>query len=207
MIRVGVVEDNEQLRDELCRIIEQSEGLLLTAKFGSGEELLEKVRNDTPDVLLMDIQLPGMNGVEAVRRLKSIAPDVSIVMLTVFDQGDWIFESLRAGASGYVLKRAERAEIVDAIRQVHEGGAPMSSSVARKVVQYFGQRPARDDLSQLTEREHEVLTKLSEGLSYGEIAETLGISINTIRKHIRSIYEKLQVRSATEAVARFLRPL
>jgi DNA-binding NarL/FixJ family response regulator len=127
-------------------------------------------------------------------------------MLTVFEHNDWIFDALRAGASGYVLKRSPRQEIVDAIRQVHDGGAPMSSSVARKVVQFFSQRPAADaGLSQLTEREHVVLQKLSEGLSYEEIGVALAISINTVRKHIRGIYEKLQVNSRTEAVARLLR--
>jgi DNA-binding NarL/FixJ family response regulator len=127
-----------------------------------------------------------------------------VVMLTVFEHSDWIFESLAAGASGYVLKRAARPEIVEAIRQVHAGGAPMSCSVARKVVQFFSQRPSNPELNQLTDREHLVLTKLSEGLSYEEIGGALAISINTVRKHIRAIYEKLQVSTRTEAVSKFL---
>jgi DNA-binding NarL/FixJ family response regulator len=131
-------------------------------------------------------------------------------MFTVFEHSDWIFDSLKSGASGYLLKRASRQEIVDAIRQAHEGGAPMSCSVARKVVQYFGRQRELNAaesvaLNQLTEREHMVLLKLSEGLSYDEIGGALGISINTVRKHIRAIYEKLAVNSRTEAVAKLLR--
>jgi DNA-binding NarL/FixJ family response regulator len=206
MIRVSIVEDNAALRAELRRLVETTEGFDFRGEYASAEAALACLAADRPDVVLMDVHLPGMNGVEAVRRLKSAMPDVQVVMLTVFEHNDWIFDALRAGANGYVLKKSPRPEIVDAIRQVHGGGAPMSSSVARKVVQFFSQRPdAGAGLSELTDREHVVLQKLSEGLSYEEIGVALAISINTVRKHIRGIYEKLQVNSRTEAVARLLR--
>jgi DNA-binding NarL/FixJ family response regulator len=210
VIRVSIVEDNPQLREQFARLVDETEGLQRVSDYGSAEDALARLAHDNPDVVLMDIQLPGMNGVECVRRLKTVAPNIQVVMLTVFEHSDWIFDSLKAGASGYVLKRATRQEIVEAIQQVHDGGAPMSCSVARKVVQFFSQRQAaiasvNQELSQLTEREHTVLAKLSEGLSYDEIANALAISINTVRKHIRAIYEKLQVGSRTEAAAKFLR--
>ena len=206
MIRIAIVEDNEQLRVELRRMVDDTTDFETAGEYGAAEDAVAGIVQDTPDVVLMDIHLPGMNGVEAVRRLRAAGSTVLIVMLTVFEHSDWIFDSLRAGASGYVLKRAPRQDIIDAVRQAHDGGAPMSCSVARKVVQFFSQRPAGDaGLNQLTEREHVVLTKLSEGLSYDEIGTALAISINTVRKHIRGIYEKLQVNSRTEAVTKFLR--
>ena len=204
MIRIAIVEDNEDLRALFGRLIDETDDFQRVGSYGRAEEALAHLAQDNPDVVLMDIQLPGMNGIEAVRRLKAVAPQVQVVMLTVFEHSDWIFDSLKAGATGYVLKRASRQEIVEAVRQVYDGGAPMSCSVARKVVQFFGRRPpSESDLGQLTEREHLVLTKLSEGLSYDEIGGSLAISINTVRKHIRSIYDKLQVSSRTEAVAKF----
>src|SRR5580658_3964695 len=204
MIRVSIVEDNEKLRSEFRRLVEAAEGMQLISDYGSGEEALTKLVHENPDVVLMDIHLPCMNGVECVRRLKAAAPKIQVLMLTAYEHSDWIFDSLKAGAIGYVLKRAPRQELVDAIRLVYEGGAPMSCSVARKVVQFFNQRPAAaEELSQLSDREHTVLTKLSEGLSYDEIGNAPAISTNTVRKHIRSIYEKLEVSSRTEAVAKF----
>jgi DNA-binding NarL/FixJ family response regulator len=206
MIRVSIVEDNEALRAELRRLVEGAADLECRSDYASAEAALAGLPNDEPDVVLMDVHLSGMNGVEAVRRLKVALPQVQVVMLTVFEHNDWIFDALRAGANGYVLKRSRSDEILDAVRQVHGGGAPMSSPVARKVVQFFSQRPTGDaGLGQLTEREHVVLRKLSEGLSYEEVGAALSISINTVRKHIRGIYEKLQVNSRTEAVARLLR--
>jgi len=206
MIRVAVVEDHPPLRAELQRLIDETAGLELCGCHGSAEEALADRAVHGAHVVLMDIELPGMNGIEAVRRLKTLAPDVAAIMLTVFDHSDWIFDALRAGALGYLLKRAPAAEIVLAIQQAHAGGAPMSIAVARKVVQFFGHRPATDAaVNGLTEREHVVLTKLSEGLTYDEIGSALAISVNTVRKHIRAIYEKLEVNSRTEAVARFLK--
>lgn len=206
MIRVAIVEDNAPLRTELRRLIDDATGLVAVGEYGNAEDALAAAAADGADVMLMDIELPGMNGIEAVRRLKGLSPRTLVIMLTVFDHSDWIFDALRAGAIGYLLKRAPGAEIIAAIEQAMDGGAPMSISVARKVVQFFGQRPATDAaFAELTEREHVVLTKLSEGLTYDEIGVALSISINTVRKHIRAIYEKLEVNSRTEAVALFLR--
>jgi DNA-binding NarL/FixJ family response regulator len=210
MIRVAIVEDNGDLRSLFRRMVEETEDFACAGDFSSGEEALAQLPGTDPEVVLMDIQLTGMNGVECVRRLKAALPRAEIVMFTVFEHSDWIFDSLQSGASGYLLKRASRQEIVAAIRQAYEGGAPMSTSVARKVVQYFGKRRERDaveagELNRLTEREHDVLAKLSEGLSYDEIGSELAISINTVRKHIRGIYTKLAVNSRTEAVTKLLR--
>lgn len=209
MIRVSIVEDNEAMRTELQLLIESTGGFQFVTAHPTAEDALAHAAEDRADVVLMDVQLPGINGIEAVRRLKAVAPATLVVMLTVFEHSDWIFDALRAGASGYVLKRSRPGEIIDSIRQVFDGGAPMSSTVARKVVQFFSQRPAgtdtNDPFAQLTPREHDVLMKLSEGFSYEEIGSALAISINTVRKHIRGIYEKLEVNSRTEAVARFLR--
>jgi DNA-binding NarL/FixJ family response regulator len=205
-IKVSIVEDNDKLRSEFVSLVRQAAELRFVSDYSNAENALRHLPEDNPDVILMDIQLPGVSGIECVRRLKTIAPAIQIVMLTVFEHNDWIFESLRAGAAGYVLKRVPREEIVEAIQQVHAGGAPMSWSVARKVIQFFNQPPSRDSiLHQLTARERDVLLKLSEGLSYDEIATALHISINTVRNYIRSIYEKLQVSSRTEAVTKFLR--
>lgn len=204
-IKVSIVEDNDTLRAEFTRLLEGAEGLQCVSQYANAEDALKDLPRVNPEVVLMDINLPGMKGVECTRRLKAMRPDIQIVMLTVFEHSDWIFESLKAGATGYVLKRAPAGEMIDAIHLVHAGGAPMSASVARKVVQFFGRRPEPpEDLPHLTGREQDVLTKLSEGLSYGEIGDSLSISVNTVRKHIRSIYEKLQVNSRTEAVMKFI---
>jgi DNA-binding NarL/FixJ family response regulator len=153
----------------------------------------------------MDIGLPGMSGIDAARALKSRLPDAQIVMLTSFDDPRRIFEALRAGATGYVLKRASTAEIIAAIRDVHGGGAPMSSSIARRVVQQFAAPPLAPapEVAALTEREREVLEALCEGRQYSEIGDWLGVSVNTVRKHVRNIYGKLQVNSRLEAIRKF----
>jgi DNA-binding NarL/FixJ family response regulator len=143
-----------------------------------------------------------MNGIECVRRLKAVTPDVQVVMLTAFDDNDQVFESLRAGATGYVLKRATGPEIVGAVREVCGGGSPISSAIARKIVQYFAPRAAAPEVAALTEREREVLHALSQGLMYKEIADLLGITINTVREHVRHIYTTLQVQSRGDAVAK-----
>lgn len=205
-IKVAIVEDSDDLRSEFARLVDRAEGLTCVSEYADAETALQSIPEDNPEVVLMDINLPGMTGIECARRLKAVAPAIQIVMLTVFEHSDWIFESLKAGASGYILKRAKREEIIDAIHQVHGGGAPMSASVARKVVQFFNHRPKEtDELDMLTPREREVLEKLSTGLSYGEIGDSLSISVNTVRKYIRSIYEKLQVNSRTEAAMKLVR--
>jgi DNA-binding NarL/FixJ family response regulator len=203
---VSIVEDNDQLRATLERLINREEGFRCVSQFPSAEAALEGLPNDRPSVVLMDINLPGMNGVECVRRLKQVIPKTQVVMLTAYEDTENIFNALAAGASGYLLKRAPRAEILEALREVCEGGSPMTTHIARKVVQSFQKggvsaKPAEN----LSTREQEVLDCLSQGFLYKEIAEKLGISYETVHTYIRRIYEKLQVRTRTEAVAKFLR--
>jgi len=205
-ITISIVEDNDQLRGTLARVIGRAEGFRCLGQYANAEEALKDLPNVRPGVVLMDINLPGMNGVECVRRLKQLVPETQVMMLTVYEDTENIFNALAAGASGYLLKRTPRAELLDAIREVHRGGSPMTTHIARKVVQSF-QRPAA--AAQLTEdlspREKEVLDCLAQGFLYKEIADKLGISYETVHTYIRRIYEKLQVRTRTEAVAKFLR--
>jgi len=203
---VSIVEDNDQLRGTLARVIARADGFQCLSQFPNAEAALESLPKERPNVVLMDINLPGMNGVECVRRLKQLAPDIQVVMLTVYEDTENIFNALAAGASGYLLKRTKSAELLDAIRDVLGGGSPMTTHIARKVVQSFqktgGSLPPSEGLSP---REQEVLDCLSQGFLYKEIAEKLGISYETVHTYIRRIYEKLQVRTRTEAVAKFLR--
>jgi len=203
---VSIVEDQDQLRQTLARVIDRAEGLRCISHFGDAETALETLPNDKPNVVLMDINLPGINGVECVRRLKQILPETQVIMLTAYEDTENIFNSLAAGASGYLLKRTPSAELLAAIQQVLQGGSPMTAHIARKVVQSFQKpTPASSAMEDLSPREREVLDLLSQGLIYKEIAEKLGISYETVHTYIRRIYEKLQVRTRTEAVAKFLR--
>jgi DNA-binding NarL/FixJ family response regulator len=203
---VSIVEDNDQLRGTLARMINKSEGFRCISNYPSAEAALEGLPNDRPDVVLMDINLPGMNGVECVRRLKQTIPKTLVVMLTAYEDTENIFNALAAGAAGYLLKRAPRSELLDAVKEVCRGGSPMTTHIARKVVQSFQKNGDSSKSSEnLTGREQEVLDFLSQGLMYKEIAEKLGISYETVHTYIRRIYEKLQVRTRTEAVAKFLR--
>src|SRR5262245_37385505 len=205
-ITVSIVEDQEPLRATLARVIDRSEGFQCVGQHPSAEAALEALPKEKPAVVLMDINRPGINGVECVRKLKQILPETQVIMLTVYEDTENIFNALAAGASGYMLKRTPTPDLLTAIRQVLQGGSPMTAHIARKVVQSF-QRPgaspeATEDLSP---REREVLDCLSQGFLYKEIAEKLGISYETVHTYIRRIYEKLQVRTRTEAVAKFLR--
>ena len=204
---ISIVEDNEQLRGTLAKVISRAQGFRLASDHGSAEEALAALPNIKPDVVLMDINLPGMNGVECVRQLKVILPGTQVMMLTVYEDTENIFNALAAGASGYMLKRTPGKELIEAIHEVKRGGSPMTTHIARKVVQSFQKPPTQtrptDDLSELSEREQQVLDLLSQGLIYKEIAEKLNISYETVHTYIRRIYEKLQVRTRTEAVARF----
>ena len=205
-ITVSIVEDNEQLRGTLTRVIGRAEGFRCLSQYGDAEAALEALPKDRPDVVLMDINLPGMNGVECVRRLKQLAPEILAVMLTVYEDTDNIFNALAAGAAGYLLKRTKSAELLEAIREVYRGGSPMTTHIARKVTQSFLKTgPSPKSTENLSEREQEVLDCLSQGFLYKEIADKLGISYETVHTYIRRIYEKLQVRTRTEAVAKFLR--
>jgi DNA-binding NarL/FixJ family response regulator len=205
-INVSIVEDNEELRATLARMINKAEGFHCLSNYGSAEAALEGLPKDAPAVVLMDINLPGINGVECVRRLKQAAPQIAAVMLTAYEDTENIFNALAAGATGYLLKRAPRAELLDAIREVQRGGSPMTTHIARKVVQSFQKAPASPTPGEtLSAREQEVLDYLSQGFLYKEIAEKMGIGYETVHTYIRRIYEKLQVRTRTEAVAKFLR--
>jgi DNA-binding NarL/FixJ family response regulator len=205
-IQVSIVEDNDQLRGTLARLINRAEGFACLSQFATAEAALEGLPKERPQVVLMDINLPGLNGVECVRRLKQMAPEISAVMLTAYEDTENIFNALAAGANGYLLKRAPRAELLEAIREVHRGGSPMTTHIARKVVQSFQRTaPAAPPGETLSAREQEVLDHLSQGFLYKEIAEKMGISYETVHTYIRRIYEKLQVRTRTEAVAKFLR--
>jgi DNA-binding NarL/FixJ family response regulator len=205
-ITVSIVEDNEQLRGTLARVINRAEGFRCASHYGDAESALEGLPKDRPDVVLMDINLPGMNGVECVRRLKQAVPAIQVVMLTVYEDTDNIFKALTAGSSGYLLKRTKTAELLEAIREVHRGGSPMTTHIARKVTESFQRGGVSSQPTEnLSEREQEVLDCLSQGFLYKEIAEKLGISYETVHTYIRRIYEKLQVRTRTEAVAKFLK--
>lgn len=205
-ITVSIVEDNDQLRGTLARVIERAEGFQCLGQHASAEAALEALPKEAPQVVLMDINLPGMNGVECVRRLKALLPATQVVMLTVYEDTENIFNALAAGASGYLLKRTPRAELLEAIREVHRGGSPMTAHIARKVVQSFQKAPApAPPEASLSAREQEVLDLLSQGFLYKEIADKLNISYETVHTYVRRIYEKLQVRTRTEAVAKFLK--
>jgi DNA-binding NarL/FixJ family response regulator len=200
------VEDNHQLRGTLARLLDRAEGFRCVSQYANAEDALAGLPKDKPDVVLVDINLPGINGVECVRRLKQIAPEIAAVMLTAYEDTENIFNALAAGATGYLLKRAPRAELLDAIREVRRGGSPMTTHIARKVVQSFQKESLAAQTGEaLSAREQEVLDHLSQGFLYKEIAEKMGISYETVHTYIRRIYEKLQVRTRTEAVAKFLR--
>jgi DNA-binding NarL/FixJ family response regulator len=206
LITVSIVEDNDKLRNTLARALNRVEGFQCTSHYGSAEEAIKGLPSHRPSVVLMDINLPGMNGVECVRQLKQILPETQIVMLTVYEDTENIFNALKSGATGYLLKRTTQAELIEAIREVHRGGSPMTTHIARKVVQTLQQAPAPSQPAEaLSPREQEVLDCLAKGFLYKEIAEKLGISYETVHTYIRRIYEKLQVRTRTEAVAKFLR--
>lgn len=204
-INVAIVEDSDQVRNTLARLIDRAEGFHCASQHPSAEDALETLPGHHPDVVLMDINLPGMNGVECVRRLKQILPNTQIMMLTVYEDTENIYNALLAGATGYLLKRTSRDELLAAIRDVHKGGSPMTPHIARKVVQSFQHKGASQQPAEnLSPREQEVLDFLARGFLYKEIAENLGISYETVHTYIRRIYEKLQVRTRTEAVAKFL---
>jgi DNA-binding NarL/FixJ family response regulator len=205
-INVSIVEDSDKFRETLARVLNRAEGFRCISHYPNAEDALKALPQDKPEVVLMDINLPGMNGVECVRQLKQILPTVQVMMLTVYEDTENIFNALAAGATGYMLKRTPRQELFDAIREVHRGGSPMTTHIARKVVQSFQRAaPAASATETLSPREQEVLDCLAQGFLYKEIAEKLSISYETVHTYIRRIYEKLQVRTRTEAVAKFLR--
>jgi DNA-binding NarL/FixJ family response regulator len=204
-ISVCLVEDDARTRASLTELLSRASTLTFVASYTTGEEAIRHLPTARPNVALVDINLPGMNGIECVIKLKALMPALNVLMLTTHDEGDLIFESLRAGASGYLLKNRAHAGLVDAVEQVHAGGAPMSMQIARKVVRFFQQVPPRhDDLATLTAREQEILALLATGRLYKEIGDQLGISLSTVRGHLHKVYSKLHVQSRTEAVLKYL---
>jgi len=205
MIRVSVVEDVPGVRENIVHFLDEAEGIECVSQHGSAEEALRDLPGVRPDVVVMDIQLPEMSGIDCVRRLKALLPGTQVLMLTVYEDSDRIFKALLAGASGYLLKSVSSEELIAAVRDIKIGGSPLNSLIARKVVQFFQTRPpAADPGAQLSSREEEVLVLLAKGLLYKQIAETLGVTMDTIRKHCHHIYEKMHVSSRTEAVVRYL---
>jgi DNA-binding NarL/FixJ family response regulator len=204
-ITVSIVEDNDKLRETLTRVLNRADGFSCVSQYANAEDALKDLPQIKPNVVLMDINLPGMNGVRCVQQLKKILPEIQVMMLTVYEDTENIFSALTAGANGYMLKRTPSKELLEAITEVHRGGSPMTMHIARKVVQSFQQTAATAAATEnLSDREQQVLDLLSQGLMYKEIADKLGISYETVHTYIRRIYEKLQVRTRTEAVAKFL---
>jgi DNA-binding NarL/FixJ family response regulator len=205
-ITVGIVEDDAIIRNSLIKLIGSSAGYCCVGACGSSEEAIERFPGLKPQVVLMDIHLPHESGIVCTRRLKEMLPDTQILILTVYEDSESIFQALKAGASGYLLKRSEPEDIVRALKDVYEGGAPMSARIARKVVQSFrDSTPEPSPAMKLTDREEQTLSMLAEGYANKEIADKMAVSLSTVRTHLRHIYDKLHVRSRTEAVLKFLK--
>jgi len=205
-IKVAIIEDVRTLRDGLSALIDGTAGFQCTGRFRSAEEAIEKLRDNLPHVVLADIGLPGMSGIDAARLLKEQFPALTLLMLTVYDDDDRVFEALCAGASGYLLKKTPPARLLESLREAVQGGAPMSPEIARRVVELFREiRPAERSDQQLTAHELRLLKLLVDGYSYKAAAAALDVSVNTVCFHIKKIYEKLQVHSKSEAVAKALR--
>lgn len=196
-----IYEDNDLLRESVSDMIRTSDSFTLASAFENALNVEDQVKSLSPEFILMDIDMPGMTGIEAVKKIRTFDTSVSIIMLTVFDDNIHVFEALRAGASGYLLKKHISSKLFDAIEEVQNGGAPMSPSIARMVITSMQQRPVKNTYD-LTAREKEILTSLSKGNSYKLIASEFDISIDTVRTHIKKIYEKLHVHSQTEAVSK-----
>lgn len=202
---LAIVEDDSTLRETLAEIIHTSASWDLVGMFASAEDALRELPGSPPQMVLMDIQLPGISGIECVAALKQQCPTVQVLMVTVYDNNDRIFEALAAGASGYLLKRDAPNMLLEALNDLRNGGSPMSSAIARKVVQHFQSPPNTTSVDHdLTPRETEILEQLVKGSLYKEIASDLGIGVETVRTHLRNIYAKLHVRTRTEAVVKYL---
>ncbi len=204
-ISVVIVEDDEQIREGISALIKSSEGFILKGAFGECQSLLEVIDDILPDVFLMDISMPGISGIECAKKIKEIYPLVNIIMLTVYDDDERIFESFRAGASGYILKRTSLDQILEAIKDVNSGGAPMTPSIARRVLNHFNESAKGKNDFNLTKREGDILQELVNGLSYKKISDKLFISLDTVRSHIKNIYQKLHVNSKSEAILKTLK--
>lgn len=205
-VKIAIVEDDKTVRDGLQMLVDGSQGFSVVGTYSNGEDAIEKLPQKNPDVVLMDINLPGINGIEVISTIRDAKHSMLFIMLTVFEDTEAIFTSLSAGASGYLLKNTSPSKLIESIREVYTGGSPMSSEIARKVVESFKELPPEpsEDSFGLTKREEEVLSYLSKGFLYKEIAGLMFISIDTVRSHIRHIYDKLHVKSRTEAILKYL---
>jgi DNA-binding NarL/FixJ family response regulator len=201
--KVAVVEDNQVLREQLVQILGSAKDIHCVGAYASAEEALKHLTCDNPDVVLMDIKLPGMSGIDCVTHLKRLMPAVQIIMVTIYEDSERLFRALKAGANGYLVKSAPPKHLIEAVRDVYGGGSPMSSHIARKVVQHFqllGPSPA--EAENLSPREHQVLELLASGFLYKEIGDKLKIGVETVRTHVKSICQKMHVRNRLEAVAK-----
>ena len=205
-ITVSIVEDAAGVREGLVRLLNSSPGFRCIASYPTGEAALAEIPAQPPDVVLMDLDLPGIKGVECVRKLKTLLPNIRVVMLTVYENPEHIFDALSAGAIGYLIKKRLPGDLLPAVEDAHAGGAPMSSQIARKVVQFFQTIPASSGLETLSTRELEVLDLLAKGFLVKEIADQTSLGYGTVRTYIRRIYEKLQVHSRSQAVSKYLQP-
>jgi len=200
MISIAIIEDDKVVRETLKTLIQTTEGFECTGAFADAETGLEFLTNHPVDIVLMDIHLPGMDGIECVRQLKSVHPEMQFIMCTIFRDDDSVFNALKAGATGYMLKNDDPGKIIDAIHELHAGGSPMTPQIARRVLESFKRPAVNDDIHMLTKRETEMLGLLAKGLRYKEIADKLCISPTTVRTHIYNIYQKLHVQSRTDAI-------
>ncbi|HEU4607171.1 MAG TPA: response regulator transcription factor, partial [Chitinophagaceae bacterium] len=204
MIAVSIVEDIQDIRESLQQLIEASDNFLCLSAYSNAEDAVKDLPAVKPDIVLMDINLPGMNGIECIRRVKTACPQLQFMMFTIYEDSEQVFDALSAGASSYLLKKTPRDKILPSIQELYEGGSPMSTQIARKVVAYFQkEKEASNNEAQLSSREIEVLELLSKGFVYKEIAVRLNIATGTVRQHIHKIYEKLHVQNRTEALNKF----
>jgi DNA-binding NarL/FixJ family response regulator len=203
--RVAIVEDQAGVAASLTKLINRVAGMQVTATYPDGETALAQIPHQQPDIVLMDIGLPGMSGIECVRQLKAALPALPVVILTVYDEGEYLFDSLKAGASGYLLKRTTGEKLVEAITEARLGGVPLTRQMANKMANYFQRMgTASSEMATLSRRERETIALLAEGYRYKEIADRLGIGIETVREYVRNTYRKLHVSSRTEAVVKYL---
>jgi len=199
-ISIAIVEDLEEVRDGIAKLIDLDPGFVVTNAFANAEEAILQLPNNPPDIVIMDINLPGMNGIECIRRIKDKCVGTQFMMFTVYENDEKVFEALKAGATGYLLKKTSPSAIVEALKDLHAGGSPMSSNIARKLVAAYQQQESSSPLLVLSSRENEILALLAQGLLYKEIADKLNIVTGTVRQHIHKIYEKLHVQNRTEAI-------
>lgn len=200
-IKVAIVEDLQEVADGLAAFLQEDPEIQLTGSFRTAEAAVIELPLLLPDIVIMDINLPGITGIECVKQVKLIAPSIQFMMFTVYENNDQVFEALKAGASGYLLKKTPPLQIIESVKELHQGGSPMSASIARKLVNVFQQeQPNAGESAKLTHREREVLELTAKGLLYKEIANQLGISFGTVRQHLYKVYEKLHVQNKTEAI-------